>query len=160
MRHNRNGRNGKRQKKGRVIGLKVTKCHPLDSLELDDLATHLAQYLQGVHNYTTDSRLYADRANVERKRAVDMRKVLEQIEDRRINGPPEKVSRMDPLATYDPMAVSTQASQHDRNAVKFDQLAADYSAKAEDAQKSADETQTLIRQVKDRRKLLAAEEKD
>ena len=120
----------RRRKKGQVIGLKVTKSHPLDSHKPEALASYLAQYLQAVINHTNDSQVYAKRANIERQKAIDLRDLAKQVEARHSGARPKKISRMDPLDSYDPGALSTQASQHERNAAKFEGDAKNYSAKA------------------------------
>lgn len=164
-------RNGKAKKKGfgvrsrmdgrpgKVVGLKVTKSHPLDKYEPQTLAVNLAQQLQASVNYERDAKTFAERANIERQKAIEMQEVIDQVEERRRNGlPPDaKKSRMDPLETYDPMALRTQKSQHERNALMFDQKAQDYTAKAEKERKEADKTQVLIRKVNARIKERAKE---
>lgn len=124
---------------------------PLDNLNLADLASSLAQYLQAANNYRIDATTFGERANIEKRKAAEMLSLIQEIRDRRIN-PPEKKSRMDPLDTYDEHALAAQASQHERNADKFTRDSQEYTAKAGKAQKEADEVQRLISLVQKRQR--------
>jgi hypothetical protein len=133
------------------VSARIEGEDPLDNLDLTDLAASLAQHLQAASNYREDARVFAERANVEKRKAAEMRALIEEVRARRDN-PPAKKSRMDPLDSYDEHALAAQAGQHDRNADKFTRDSSEYTAKAEREQRLSDETQRLISQVQKRQK--------
>ena len=151
-------RNNGGSSKGKVVGLKVTQSDPLD-IDPSKLAVDLAQYLNSVSLFRQDAATFAERANIERRKASEMGDLIARVRRRRDKGPPENVSRMDPLGSYDPEALQTQQEQHERNAVVMDQKATEAAAKAEKAQREANDTQVLIHKVHQHRQKSAAEGK-
>lgn len=129
------------------VSAKIEGEDPLDKYDLVDLATSLAQHIQAVNNYRIDTTVFANRANIEKKKAAEARSLIEEIRDRKIN-PPVKKSRMDPLDSYDESALAADAVQHERYAIKFLADSQEYASKAEKEQKLADEVQRLINLVR------------
>jgi hypothetical protein len=141
-----------RKQKSKVVGLKVETADPLDMYEPSVLATDLAMALQGISNYQADADAFAKRANVDRTKASALRELAEEVRERKKNGRPAKVSRMDPLDSYDAEAIETQARQHDANAVMFDQKASKAREDTEKSRKESDRLQRLLAKVNKRRK--------
>jgi hypothetical protein len=137
---------------GRIVdiapGLKahIIGEHPLDKYDPKQLAIQLASHLQGINNFSQDARSYAERSALEKKQATELRELLEKMAEYKENGIEPK-SRMDPMRTYDEMAIKTQIANHERNAAKFEMDAHDFTAKAEAEQRKANEVQTLIQKV-------------
>jgi len=132
--------------------------HPLDKYDPKKLAIDLASHLQGVNNFAFDARVFGERAAVEKKSAAELRKLLEEMAERKEKGI-KSTSRMDPMETYDPMAIKTQIADHERNAAKFEMDARDFTAKAEREQRKVNEVQNLLRQVNQHLKESAVGEK-
>jgi len=78
------------------IRLEVT-THP--NFTVEDLAMQLAESLQGSFDAQQDVQTFGAQKEVERTKVAHLEGTLKEVKEFKEH-PPEKVSRMDPLATY------------------------------------------------------------
>lgn len=144
----------KRGTPGEVVGLKV-EYH--DRRDPAALATQVAQHIQASVSLENDAAAFARRANVDRNKAAELRSLIEQVKRRKAGERPAKVSRMDPLDSYDPIALETQAAQHDRQAADFDQRARECTGQAQQERKKAEKLQVEIHEINERQRQQSAD---
>jgi uncharacterized small protein (DUF1192 family) len=78
------------------IKLEVT-THP--EFTVEQLAFQLAECLQSKHNALLDADVFSSQIRIESQKVFSLQNILYEVKRFQQN-PPERISRMDPLATY------------------------------------------------------------
>lgn len=104
--------------KGGIIGLKV-ETHPKFTLE--ELASQLADYLQGSVDAQNDVLAYQEQIRTERRKIQNDKILVDQIKTFRSN-PPKKISRMEPMMQYDLKAIEDEIALAEQRITDWNDL--------------------------------------
>ena len=86
----------------------VATTHP--QFNTEELAFQLAEALHGEINCQRDADAFANQMVVENRKIAEIEFLIRQVEAFHKN-PPEHISRMEPLASYDISSLQTQAEE-------------------------------------------------
>ena len=99
-----------------------------------------------VHQENQSSFIAASQA--ERQKAISLQNVIFQLKERERNGPPEKISRMDPLSGYDMVACELELQELKARAQELQSIADDHGQKVIEAKNEIAALNKKIREVR------------
>lgn len=139
-----------------TVKLKVEHREP----SAGELAVLLAEALNTIGMYRADADAFSKQADNEQSKIADLRDLLVRVHERdeRIEAGdplPTPKSRMDPMLTYDAMAIATELGNTQQKIAKLRADAAEQQARATKLQTRARSLQVDIKRANKREKLAA-----
>jgi hypothetical protein len=139
--------------KGAIIGFKIETDRPEDSAGF--IATELADSLQIEISARNDIKEYKEAANREREKAKQLSSVLVMLSEYKRkkkealkNKEEWKVSRMEPMETYDENAIKKERIELIERAKQFDKLSLDFDQIAQEEKTKQILFQKKLRSIK------------
>ena len=102
-----------------IIGFKVEHSPRYTASQL---AIMLGEAMQNSINFKADAKAFQEHSEFEIKKVRRFKALLKKLENRKKN-PPEKVSRMDPLASYNETLILEELSQSKQRSKDFANMA-------------------------------------
>ena len=135
-----------------ILGLRIEYDYKDDPKHL---AMRLGELYSDLQTFDREAQSYAEQANAERTKAVELRDVLAQIEADPsrdslivINPATGLPRRMNPFKEYSVDAMLEQLLTHDNRAIEFDQTAAGKRGDLSDAREEIKDVQLALERLK------------